>query len=309
MPADLFIRALGSRPVERTATAVLGGRLRVLAYHDVVDEAAFEAQVRHLVDHYRPVDAAAVVAAVSGSASLPPRAVWVTFDDGFAGVVERGLPVLERLGITATLFVCPWSIDAGGRPLWAERAAAALARGWRPPGTEGQDAVAALRALKRWPDTRRRETMAAAPEAADTAPMVDERLLARWVDAGQHVGNHTWDHPCLDTCDPPEQRRQIAEARAWLDARFPGQPAVFAYPNGDWTSTAAAAAADVGEQIGALFDHRLADPSGDCLRLSRLRVDADAPLDRFRAIVSGAHSAAFGLVRRRREPRGDRSTR
>jgi hypothetical protein len=43
------------------------------------------------------------------------------------------------------------------------------------------------------------------------------------------------------------------------------------------------------------FDHRLAKTTGKPLRLSRLRVDATAGLERFRAIVSGVHAAGYRM--------------
>ena len=62
--------------------------------------------------------------------ALPPRAVVLTFDDGYADFREQAVPVLERHGATATVFVTTgWIEDAGvhaaGRPLdrmltWAE---------------------------------------------------------------------------------------------------------------------------------------------------------------------------------------------
>jgi peptidoglycan/xylan/chitin deacetylase (PgdA/CDA1 family) len=69
-------------------------------------------------------------ALLSAGEELPPRAVVLTFDDGYADFAEHALPILERHGATATLFVTTgWVHDAGehaaGRPLdrmlsWAQ---------------------------------------------------------------------------------------------------------------------------------------------------------------------------------------------
>jgi peptidoglycan/xylan/chitin deacetylase (PgdA/CDA1 family) len=45
-----------------------------------------------------------------------PRTLAVTFDDGFRSVLTRGRPVLDRLGLPATLFV-PTALIDGGRPM------------------------------------------------------------------------------------------------------------------------------------------------------------------------------------------------
>lgn len=92
-------------------------RALVLMYHQVgqplsdrearfsTPPAAFAEQMRWLHDHgYRPVDLEAIVEHVSGRHVLPERAFHVTFDDGFVGVLEHALPVLQRLGIPASLY-------------------------------------------------------------------------------------------------------------------------------------------------------------------------------------------------------------
>ncbi len=283
---------LGNRGVERLVTRPTGRRLRIVAYHDVTDVRAFRRQVEHVARAYVPVTAAEVVASLDG-ATLPRRAVWVTFDDGYADVVESGLPVLEAIGVPATLFVCPGAVEGGG-PHWFDRARAAVSEGWRVAGALEPDQV--LRALKSMPDADRRRLVAGLEPRGRALAGTDQ--LDRWVAAGMTAGSHTWDHPCLDTCDPEEQDRQVGRARAWLSARYPHQPSVFAYPNGDWDPTAEAAAERT-EALALLFDHRLADVSRQPrYQLSRLRLDTAAPIARARAILSGVHPAVVSLRRR-----------
>lgn len=109
--------------------------LPVLMYHSVADDPP--ATTRRL--SVRPDDFAAqlsllrsegfttmtfseLAAAVRGRQALPPRAVALTFDDGYADFHEVVLPLLARHGCTATVFVTTgWLDDAGehraGRPL------------------------------------------------------------------------------------------------------------------------------------------------------------------------------------------------
>jgi peptidoglycan/xylan/chitin deacetylase (PgdA/CDA1 family) len=300
-PSTKGASVLGHRWLEAAARTVTGGRLRVLAYHGVSDGAAFRSQLEHLVAHYRPVTGARVAAALAGGAPLPDRAVWVTFDDGRPSVVERGLPELDRCGVPATLFVCP-GVVATGEPYWFDvvERAVALPGGFRHEGRDRTDA-GLVTELKSVPDPHRRAVAADALERLHAAGVGAPRQLspeelARWTASGHEVGNHTWDHPCLDRCTPEEQRRQVLDAHEWLAGLLGSAPTLFAYPNGDWTPTVEAVLAGAGYAVAGMFDHHLVGRRPEPLRLSRLRLDAAAPPARFRAIVGGTHSGAFRAV-------------
>lgn len=120
----------------------------MLGYHAVSPEwgwrfavrpEALEQQLRRLLARgYRPTTFAG---ARYGTAGV--RDLCVTFDDGFRSVMERGAPVLDRLGVPATLFVTSGFVDGeidaptaepGGRgelaPLDWDGIRALAARGW-----------------------------------------------------------------------------------------------------------------------------------------------------------------------------------
>jgi peptidoglycan/xylan/chitin deacetylase (PgdA/CDA1 family) len=97
----------------------------VLMYHEVsadsksrlaVPPGDFAAQLRHLhAEGYHTVTASGFAAALAGrGASLPERAVVLTFDDGFADFHAAALPLLQQYGFTATVFVTTgWISDIG----------------------------------------------------------------------------------------------------------------------------------------------------------------------------------------------------
>lgn len=295
-------RVLGTKVISAAWRRLRSG-LRIVGYHEIRDIDAFEHQVRYLVDEYRPVSGADVVAAYRDGQSLPDRAVWVTFDDGRTDVVDEGLPVLERHGVPATLFVCPGLVMEQA-PLWTHQVRASSSAAEVDGRALSGNALAA--ALKKVPDSERRRVVS----TLDPGP-VDEGFesvgvdgLRKWIASGQELGNHTWDHPCLDQCTPEEQKVQIDRAHEWLTDLTGTEPTLFAYPNGDWTRDAAAHLAQRGYGVAPLFDHGIATASQDPYALSRLRLDAYAPLRRARAVLSGAHSTLFGL-----KTRGSASTR
>ncbi len=289
--AEVSTAVLGSSYVSTMARSMTRRQLRVLAYHGVDDPLSFDRQMAHLVAAYQPVDAATVRAAVSGGAALPDRAVWVTFDDGRPDVVDQALPVLTRYGVPATLFVVAGLVDST-EPFWWEVIDQAIATGVVSDGTT-------LARLKRTGDEERRTEVA---ELRQNVEAVDGELRTRqlttddlrtWLDAGQDVGNHSWDHPCLDRCSPDAQGEQIRRAHDRLHELTGRPPDLFAYPNGNFSPPVDAELRRLGYELGLLFDHRLADVGADPLRMSRLRIDSQADLSRFRAIVSGSHSTLY----------------
>jgi peptidoglycan/xylan/chitin deacetylase (PgdA/CDA1 family) len=250
-----------------------------MAFHDVTSPADFERQLIQLRRGYTPVSLDQVTAWTRGG-ELPARAVWLTFDDGHPDVVERGLPLLVKHGFEATMFVCPGFIDTN-HAFWWDRVAPELAA-----------------QLKRLPDEERRRVI----ESTSPVPsrQLTTSLLNRWVATGQRVGNHTWDHPCLNMCASDEQARQVRLAHDWLlRAVGPSGVTAFAYPNGNHSEPAEAELRRLGYDVGLLFDHALTRRT-EHLRLSRLRLDADAPEARVRAVASGLHSSALAFRRRTR---------
>lgn len=103
--------------------------LPVVNYHSVSDHpgwlrlpelsispAFLEAQLRYLKrSGYQSVFLSELVDLLGGSSSPPRRCIALTFDDGFADNWVAVLPLLEKYGMKATIFVSPDFIDP--RPL------------------------------------------------------------------------------------------------------------------------------------------------------------------------------------------------
>ncbi len=66
----------------------------------------FEQRMQWLLDHhYQPITLEQLVASVDHKQPLPPRPVLITFDDAYVNNLTYALPVLQRLNLTAVLFV------------------------------------------------------------------------------------------------------------------------------------------------------------------------------------------------------------
>jgi phosphatidylinositol alpha-1,6-mannosyltransferase len=183
--------------------------------------------------------------------TLPPRAVALTFDDGYAEWIDNVSPALRRRGLPATFFVTTGQLG-GAEVLWHERIMAAVralpARGAvLPPGVAGfsdldvpgcrERLVAQLQERLKYAPLGQRLDAIEHLESQACAPLI----LPRGFDAasvrtlhsqGFEIGAHTVHHPILNECTPQQARTEIAECKAELEAIIGGPVHSFAYPNG-----------------------------------------------------------------------------
>jgi peptidoglycan/xylan/chitin deacetylase (PgdA/CDA1 family) len=94
-------------------------RIAILGYHKIgapapggwetwfyVPEEVFAEQLAALAEGgWQPVDCATFLRSLTEPELLPERAALITFDDGYRSVLEVALPVLERSGHPAVLFM------------------------------------------------------------------------------------------------------------------------------------------------------------------------------------------------------------
>jgi len=132
----------------------------------------------------------------------------VTFDDAFRSLA-RALPLLEGLGVPATVFVCSGYAD-DGRPL---------------------DVPELAEDLRRYPD------------ALATMDWDAVRDLAQ---RGLEIGSHTISHPHLPRLDDAELRRELEESRARIEDELRRPCRFLAYPFGDDDARVRAAAEAAG---------------------------------------------------------------
>lgn len=275
--------------------------MKVLAYHGIDDPACFERQVAYLAAHYEPVGEADVLDSVRNGTPLPERAVLVTFDDGERSLLEHGAGVLARHGVPGVAYIVAGLLDTD-TPFWWSEVEHLVLHGGRAEDSASTPA-AEVRRLKRLPEAERLRAIealrATATEPAPPMPQLRRAELAQLVAHGISVGNHTLTHPCLDQCEDGGVLSELQASQQILAEVLGAPPRSIAYPNGNVDRRTRDLAAEVGFELGFLFDHRVgpwAPP--DPLRVSRLRVNSTTPMGRFRAILSGVHPAVHHALGR-----------
>ncbi|MFP5354261.1 MAG: polysaccharide deacetylase family protein [Gemmatimonadota bacterium] len=112
-------------------------RVPILVYHNIQPAAeargirapdltmrpeVFAAQMQYLKDNKIPVVSfVALVDALEGKVTLPPRAVVITFDDGRVNQLHNAVPLLKKHGFTATFFPFTHAMNRNPRYFtWAQ---------------------------------------------------------------------------------------------------------------------------------------------------------------------------------------------
>lgn len=254
------MRALWRAVADRFASGPSGQRLLILTYHRVlarpdellVDDVvgpAFERQMRTLAERFKVLRLDEALARLAQS-SLPPRAVSITFDDGYADNCSVALPILQRHGLSGTFFIASGFLDGGC--MWNDKIIETLRQAHGPSldlgpiGLEETDVrtvearrAAIERVILHLKHRERTEREAATDRLVELvgAPLPDGLMMTsaqvrELRDAGMLVGAHTVMHPVLTAVDDALAEREIAEGRARLRDILREPIDVFAYPNG-----------------------------------------------------------------------------
>jgi len=234
--------------------------LRILTYHNFPPEllASLEWQCEHLRRYYRPVSMTEVSLSLAGQ-PLPPNALAVTIDDGYADMAAAQT-IFQKYGIKTTVYLVTDFLDRGlwfwwNRILYAfshtdcREMEIALSPGGPPtrvrleslPQRQRQ-ADALIEAVKSLPDARR---LAVCDELLDRlrvelpAELPHEWRPLSWDQVrqlsreGVEFGSHTKTHPILATvADQGVLREEIAGSKLRIEQELGKAVIHFCYPNG-----------------------------------------------------------------------------
>lgn len=201
--------------------------LLILCYHAVssgwdnflaVDPERLRAQVGHL--QRRGYEAKTLSAALGEP--LGGRTFVVTFDDGYRSILDRGLPVLQDLGVPATVFVPTDLTDEAG--LFKHMAEEHL------PADEEE-----LRCMS-WEE------------------------VGRLAEAGWEVGSHTCSHPHLSQADDRRLAAELRRSREVCEERLQRPCESIAYPYGSHDARVIEATGEAGYSFAVTLESRLFEP-------------------------------------------------
>jgi peptidoglycan/xylan/chitin deacetylase (PgdA/CDA1 family) len=267
----------------------------ILCYHNVVaasdagigDPALhlrrdrFEQQMRWLRDHYEVVSLREFVDRLTARRSLRSVAA-LTFDDGYAGVFEHALPILQALGTPATVFVVAEAVGRSAGFWWdqpeiVDSATPTRREAWLAEMRGDGAAIVARDA----PGANR--NLPASHRPADWATV--RAGLGRGIDLGAHSATHR----SLPTLSDRELEHEVVAARAMLYRGTGIQPEFFAYPYGRWDPRVRTLVRDAGYRAALTLDDGRNGVRADPWCLRRVNVPAGISDLAFEAWAAGFH--------------------
>ena len=252
-----LIRGIGDGIAARRRGA---GRLCILNYHRILGEPdpmlteepalpTFRWQMQLLAECFNVLPLPQALAALAAG-KVPPRAVCITFDDGYRSVHDLALPVLREFGLAATVFVTTGYLGSGN--MWNERIIDSVRR--LPEGPLDLGAVGLAPRMLATDDERRQlledltqrakylppderlalteelETLAGAH--ATESLMLTPDMIRNLAASGVEIGGHTVSHPILSRVDDASACFEIERCKRDLEAVTGTPVRYFAYPNG-----------------------------------------------------------------------------
>lgn len=273
-------------------------------------ERDFRDQMRYLKKHCHVVPLRDIPRVVGSQTGRP--AVAVTFDDGFQNNYGVALPILQELGLPATVFLATDFIGSDDTPWFCRINEALSLTSLTRLDWDGETYDLSNRAcraeaherfqlrLKRFRHSELLEKTTQLIAALGDRPgkpipdgspfrMLAPAEVAEMAGTGLiEFGAHTCSHAILSGLSPAERRREIATSLAAV-ARLTGAPCtLFAYPNGraiDYGPDDVATLQDGKVDVAVTTVRGPNDRSVSPLEMRRYMIGASTPFSQFKLIT------------------------
>lgn len=246
-----------------TASLALRGshdRLRVLCYHRVMEPSrpgredvenalvtstpAFERQMEIIAARFVPVNLSEVIAWLNNRVSLPPRAVLVTFDDGWVDTYTDAYPIMKRLGIPGLIFLTADFIGTSTL-YWPD-----FVRGLLKAVGRVDVADSEIRQMKLMSSDQRQALIAQMIQNtggwnADSGRFANVgrgqnlswQQVREMADNGFDLGSHTCSHIMLPQESDQRITRELVYSSDIIAGNTGRRPLAFAYPDGQYNDS------------------------------------------------------------------------
>jgi peptidoglycan/xylan/chitin deacetylase (PgdA/CDA1 family) len=265
---------------------------------------AFRRHLQWLRDAFRVLPLGELVDRLAAGRPLDPRAVAISFDDGWRDGWTHALPELRRAGLPATVFLVSARVGSAGA-FWPDEVCRALAELTAPErralaaelgaAAAGDPAQALLERLKALGEAERERALERVRRAAPPAAPAERELLdwdevAAMARAGVEFESHGRTHAILTGLSPEQQREELVRSLGELRERGYARGGLLAYPVGAHDAGVRARAAEAGYRAAFTMRPGLLRAGADVFSLARIALHGDVSATRaeFHERVPGA---------------------
>ncbi len=252
---------------------------KYLTYHKINNKQSFEAQIKYLAQNY-----------YNSCRCDQSKAFRITADDGDPSFYYNAFPILKKYKIPAIIFVITDLIDTQN-PFWWDEIEYYLGN------KKGNKKVWEV---KSWPNKERVNYLISLRQDSKKPklkyPQLTTKQLLEMQNGGIVIANHSHTHPMFDRCTHEELDFELNQSTQILK-NLGLTPDIFAYPNGNYSELAEETLKDYGIKQAFLFDHKINKRRVNPLRISRLAVNDNTPMWKFKLILSGWHTQLLPLIK------------
>jgi peptidoglycan/xylan/chitin deacetylase (PgdA/CDA1 family) len=245
---------------------------------------SFEALCAFLARYFEVVPLSSVLRGGAECHTAKPRCV-ITFDDGWEDNYFRALPILQRFGFPATIFLATSMLDSN-TTFWIERirAFAASPEGWemlrqsmsarlgkRPQQVAIRDIT---EHLKHMSSEQRQDIITGIlgelPQAGAADRMLSWQQVRKMSHAGVEFASHTHTHPLLPYEPREKVGSELLSSQEELSDHGVANACAFAYPNGAWNDAVRNQVREAGYTAAATTQPGWFAPADDAYSMRRV---------------------------------------
>jgi peptidoglycan/xylan/chitin deacetylase (PgdA/CDA1 family) len=254
VPTPLILKGLDIRPISPFYHLVSNNLPpHVKHLYKILSVREFENDLDYLLKYFMPIDASSLVRYLNHDLELEKPSVFMSFDDGFREVKDIISPILLRKGIPAAFFVNPAYLD--NADLMYRCKVSLIIDKIETTGISNTITAGLSFLLKTENDIPHIKnnliqlkldeigiiTKIAKMVEVDfddylkrAQPYLKISDLHSLGKSGFTIGGHGFTHPYFNEISYEEQLSQVKQSMQWVNANFPTQPKLFAFPFTDF---------------------------------------------------------------------------
>lgn len=251
-------------------------RVSILVYHDP-QPSVLDKHLTYLAKHYRFISLDRLVAAIrlDDWATIPPKSLVVTLDDGYRGNFEL-LAVFAKHSLVPTIYLSTQIVATRRHYWWTFEADSQHLK--RVPNSARIRILSEKYGFKQTTEYEQHDRQSLSAE--------EITLMRDAVD----FGAHSRFHPILPMCAADECRQEIVVSKEEVEtlARKPCHH--FSYPNGSYGHREVEMVREAGYASARTTDVGWNSSNTDVFRLKAIEVSDDASINRLAANLTGIAS-------------------